>query len=312
MKFRIPGASASLCAAVVAIAAAMTGTAGAHADSTAAAGNTTAPDGKEIVILGDSFTANGSPFADTNHCDRGDTAWPVQLTALTGLPHDTDQVSNQSCAGATIEGGGGYTLTVQAANAAKQGAFGPKTKLVTLQFGFNEHWSGSDLSPWSSTEKCFYDIAGGCGPDAVADGRMIDPQAITGEAYATRISKVITYIRYYAPAAHIVIVGYPEMFRPDQESICFDILSLPLPQPKGRTVVEYFNRMDTAEREAAARLGLDYLDARALTAGHGLCTPEQWINGIFDPKTKLDGLPFHPSPQGDAVVANALYERYVR
>ncbi|GAB0107933.1 SGNH/GDSL hydrolase family protein [Nocardia sp. JMUB6875] len=305
MKFRIPGASVSLCAAVVAIAAAMTGTAGAHADS--------AQGGKELVILGDSFSANGwEPFSDSKGCDRGDTSWPEQLSALMGLQGNTDQVWNQSCPGATIEGGDGYTLTVQAANAAKAGAFGPHTKLVTLQFGFNDHWGGADLSPWASSQSCFYDLAGGCGPDAVDEGRMIDPRKITGAEYAARIAKVVTYIRYYAPAAHIVIVGYPELFAADQHAICFDIAGLALLQPKGRTVVEYFNRMDKAQREAAAQTQVEFLDSRALTAGHGLCTPQQWVNGVFDPMINLGGLPFHPAPQGDAVIANALYERYAR
>ncbi|APA96230.1 hypothetical protein NS506_02163 [Nocardia seriolae] len=318
MKFRIPGASvaarteaAALCAAVMAIAAVMTGTAGAQADSSGA-GNSPAPDGKQLVILGDSFTANGwSPFSSEKRCDHGDTAWPAQLSTLMGLD-GTDQVWNQSCPGAAIEGGDGYTLSVQASNAAKAGAFGPRTELVTLQFGFNDRWGGADQSPWSSAAGCFYEIAGGCGPDAVAEGRMIDPRNITGAEYAARISKVVTYVRYYAPAARIVVVGYPELFGSEQHAICFDILGLALEQPKGRTVVEYFNRMDQAEREAAAQTQVEFLDSRALTAGHGLCTPQQWVNGIFDPLIKVDGLPFHPAPEGDAVIANALYERYAR
>ncbi|MFE3192310.1 SGNH/GDSL hydrolase family protein [Nocardia sp. NPDC059240] len=312
MKFRFPGASASLCAAVVAIAAAMTGTAGAHADSTAA-GKDPAPAGKQLVILGDSFSANGwTPFSSEKKCDHGDTAWPAQLSALMGLPGDSDQVWNQSCPGAAIAGGDSYTLTVQAANAAKAGAFGPATKLVTVQFGFNDQWGDAELSPWKSTESCFYDVTGGCGPDAVTEGRMADPHTITGAEYAARISKVVTYIRYYAPAAHIVIVGYPELFRPDADAICVDLAGLGFIQPNGRTVVEYFNRMDQAEREAATQAQVEFLDSRALTAGHGLCTPQQWVNGVFDPQINLAGLPFHPAPQGDAVIANALYERYAR
>ncbi|MFJ9366089.1 SGNH/GDSL hydrolase family protein [Nocardia sp. NPDC101769] len=293
-----------LCAAVVAFAAVMTGTSGAQADSV--------PQGKELVILGDSFTANGwNPLSQEKKCDHGDTAWPVQLSALMGV-QGTDRMWNQSCPGASLDTGDGYTLKVQASNADKAGSFGPNTKLVTVQFGLNDVWGGAAQSPWTSIEHCFYDVVGGCGPDAVAAGRMVDPQNVTGAEYASRISKVIAYIRYYAPNAHVVIVGYPELFRPDQDAICFDIAGVPATQPRGRTVVEYLNRIDQAEREAAAQLNLEYLDARALTAGHGLCTPQQWVNGVFDPKVNIAGLPFHPAPQGDAVVANALYERYAR
>ncbi|MFD6351452.1 SGNH/GDSL hydrolase family protein [Nocardia tengchongensis] len=294
-----------LCAAVLAVTAVMAGTSGAQADST--------PQGKELVILGDSFTANGwDPLSqDTKKCQHGDTAWPAQLQAQLGLQGD-DQVWNQSCPGASIDTGNGYILKVQASNADKAGAFGPKTKLVTLQFGLNDVWGDSSKSPWDSMQNCFYDPAGGCGPDAVADGRMADPKNVTGPEYAARIAKVVAYVRYYAPNARIVIVGYPELFSPGQDAICFDIAGVEIGQPRGRTVVDYLDRFDLAQREAAALLHIEYLDSRSLTRGHGLCTPDQWVNGVFDPKVNVAGLPFHPAPQGDAVIANALHERYVR
>lgn len=297
-----------LCAAAMAIAAALTGTTGAQADSTPAPA---APEGKALVVLGDSYSANAWASQDGG-CVHGTTSWPVQLSALMGVA-GSDQVADQSCTGASLDTGNSYTLAIEARDADKAGAFGPKTKLVTIQFGPNDTWGGASQNLWNASQQCLFDLADGCGPDAVAAGRMPDPQQVTGTQYATRIQKIVTYIRYYAPNAHIVLVGYPELFPAEQNSVCMDFFGMvPFTQPRGRTVVEYFNRIDQAQREAAEQLKLDYLDSRTLTAGHGACTAQPWINGVYDPTTKIDGLPFHPAPAGDAVVAKALYERYTR
>ncbi|MRH88153.1 SGNH/GDSL hydrolase family protein [Nocardia sp. SYP-A9097] len=294
-----------LFAAVVAVAAVMTKAAGVSAEA--------APEGKRLVVLGDSFTANGfDPLSKEQKCLRGLTAWPAQLSKLMGL-QGSDQVADQSCVGASIDSGAGYTLGIEARDADKAGAFGPRTELVTLQFGLNDYWGGSDQSLWNAVQQCVFDLAAGCGSDAVDQGRMPDPRTVSGAAYAGRIRNVVAYIRYYAPNARIVLVGYPELFGADQDAVCLDFFGLvPFTQPQGRTVVEYFNRIDQAEREAAAQLKLDFLDARALTAGHGQCSPQPWVNGAFDPIINFGGLPFHPSPEGDAVVANALHEQYAR
>ncbi|MEV6769794.1 SGNH/GDSL hydrolase family protein [Nocardia sp. NPDC051030] len=294
-----------LCAAAVAVAASMTGAGGAGADN--------APEGKELVILGDSFTANAWDFLSTElECVHGTTAWPAQLSGLMGI-QGTDQVVNPSCPGASIDSGPGYTLALEARDADKAGAFGPRTKLVTLQFGFNDHWGNSDQTLWDSLRECIFNLVDGCGPEAVAQGRMTDYTGVSGPAYAARIRNAVTYIRYYAPNARIVLVGYPELFPSGQDTVCLNFFgAIPFIQPRGRAVIEYFDRIDQAQREAAQELKLDYLDARTLTAGHGLCSAQPWMNGVFDPRADINGLLFHPSTVGDRVVANALYDRYTR
>ncbi|MET7770611.1 SGNH/GDSL hydrolase family protein [Nocardia sp. NPDC005366] len=293
------------CAAALAIAAAAAGVTAAHADS--------APEGKKVVVLGDSYTANGwDPLSLGDVCVRGDTAWPAQLGRLIG-PRGSDQVANPSCSGSSIDSGPGYTLAMQALQADHDGAFGPATRLVTLQLGLDDHWGDTDQTLWYAMQQCVFDLVRGCDLDAVEQGRIPDVRGVTGAAYAERIRAAVTYIRYYAPAARIVIVGYPEILPPGQGTACFSILGVaPFIQPRGRAIVEYFDRMDRAQREAAQLLGLDFFDTRALTTGHGLCSAEPWINGVFDPHTDIAGLPLHPSARGDAVVANALHDRYVR
>ncbi|WP_067893829.1 SGNH/GDSL hydrolase family protein [Nocardia vaccinii] len=292
-------------AVVVAITATLVHVGAAHADPS--------QQGKRLVVLGDSYTANvWNPWASAHTCVHGQTAWPTQLSELMGLSGD-EQVANTSCLGASIDTGPGYTLAIEARDADQAGAFGPRTQLVTLQFGLNDRWGTASRPLWEAMQQCAFNLVAGCDTDRVARGDLPDPSSVTGRAYADRIRNVVSYIRYYAPRAHIVVVGYPEVVAADRHSVCLDFFGLvDFTQPRGRTIVEYFDRIDRAQREAAAQLGLDFLDTRALTTGHGLCSPQPWVNGVFDPNTELDGLPVHPSPQGDAVVAHAIYQRYAR
>ncbi|MEV6071252.1 SGNH/GDSL hydrolase family protein [Nocardia sp. NPDC052001] len=293
-----------LCAAAMAVAATVTGTGSAAAD--------TAREGKDLVVLGDSFSANvWNPLSEVGSCERGATAWPERLSTLMGVA-GTDRVENRSCLGASIDTSG-YTLGVETRDADKAGAFGPRTKVVTLQFGLNDRWGTADQSLWAAMQHCVFDLAEGCGADAVAAGRLPDARDITGTSYAARIRNAVTYIRYYAPNARIVLVGYPELFHSEQDTVCLDFFGVvPFTQPRGRTVVEYFNRIDQAQREAAQELKIDFLDARAITSGHGLCSPQPWVNGVLDPTVNIEGLPFHPSPVGDDVVGKAIFDRYAR
>lgn len=294
-----------LCAVALAITASTVGATAAQADSTT--------EGKKVVVLGDSYTANGwDPLTLGDVCVRGATAWPAQLGRLIG-PHGSDEVADPSCSGATIDSGPGYTLAMQVLQADHDGAFGPATELVTIQLGLDDHWGETDQTLWYALQQCVFDLIRGCDLDAVEQGRIPDIRGVTGVVYAERVRAAVTYIRYYAPAARVVIVGYPEILPAGQSTACVGILGVaPFIQPRGRAIVEYFDRMDLAQREGAHLLGLDFFDARALTVGHGLCSAEPWINGVFDPHTDVIGLPLHPSSRGDAVVATALYDSYLR
>ncbi|MEU1429321.1 SGNH/GDSL hydrolase family protein [Nocardia sp. NPDC005746] len=264
------------------------------------------------MVLGDSFSANEwNHFDNSNTCNRhGLTAWPVQLAKLMGV-HGTEQVSDASCPGASIDSGPGWTLSQEAARADNEGAFGPNTKLVTLQFGMNDKWGASKRTLWDSLHTCVFNLEQGCDPDSVAQGRMTDYTGVSGALMAQRMSNTVAYIKYYAPNARIVLVGYPELFTPGSSTICLSILGVtPFINPRGRALVEYLDRLDLAQREAAQLLDIDFLDTRALSTGHDLCSSQPWLNGILDPRTGIDGLPFHPSAQGDTALANAIHTRY--
>ncbi|MEC3957035.1 SGNH/GDSL hydrolase family protein [Nocardia sp. CDC153] len=290
-----------------------------------------APTGRSLVVLGDSYTANPpcdgllTKCVDTDGtgpraCLHGPSSWPAQLSTLMAL--DPEDVENNSCSSATIDTGpvtstgqevpgrGGYTLAQEALAAAKDGAFGPRTRVVAIQLGFNDAWprDSTVTADASRVVTCVFDILEGCDENAVAQGRWPDVDAITGSAYAERIRKVVDYVKYYAPNARIELVGYPEV-APEGDSVwCFDLFGLGnWVQPRARAMVEFWDRLQTAEREAAGLLGIDFVDVRPATAGHGLCSNDPWFNGLLDPRPDHSGLPLHPSAHGDAAVAATVY-----
>ncbi|WP_280402447.1 SGNH/GDSL hydrolase family protein [Nocardia carnea] len=294
------------------VAAVLTVTALTAPAAAAPAGNQ--PEGKSVVVLGDSFTANYPKFfSATKECLHAPTSWPTRLSERMGLAGSPDFV-DVSCSGSTIATGDGWWLVHEVAAAVEQQAFGPQTEVIAIQSGMNDVWSPTGkVTMISSLRRCVFNFADGCGPEAVDQGRFVDYRNLTGEVYADSIREVVTYMRYYAPNARILLVGYPELFPAGQEHVCVNVLGAgPVVQPRGRAVTEYLDRLDAAQRDAAQLLGLEFVGLRAATAGHGLCSGDPWLNGVFDPAADIAGIPFHPSAHGDAVAAEVVYERIRR
>lgn len=292
-----------ICAAALAVAASVSGSGIGSADPA---------EGKELVVLGDSFSSNAWILeSETVECWHGQTSWPTQLSGLMGVAGTPDYL-DMSCPGASLDTPPNYTAVWEAKQADKQGAFGPRTKLVTLQFGLNDRWGTHETTMWFALQQCVLNLIQGCGTDAADQGRIPDYREVTGTAYAARIRNVVEYVKYYAPNARIVMVGYPELFRTGQDTVCFNAFGVVrFVQPRGGAAIEFVDRLDRAQREAAQQLGIDFFDARAATAGHGLCSEQSWINDFQDPRDP-DAIPFHPTERGDAVMATGIHDQVRR
>ncbi|WP_051132760.1 SGNH/GDSL hydrolase family protein [Nocardia paucivorans] len=263
--------------------------------------------GRKLVVLGDSYTANGVRLdGNEMECRHGPTAWPIQLSRLLNVAGTPDFV-DVSCPGASIRSYTAYNLVHEARIADGMGAFGPRTEIIAIQLGMNDTWGANNTMMWTAMGPCIFNLRDGCDLEAAEQGRIPDFRAVTGQEYANRVRAVIEYLRYYAPNARIVFVGYPELFPPGSNVLCASALgAVPIIQQRGRAVVEYLDRLDRAQREAAEILGVHFFDARAVTAGHGLCSAEPWINGFFDPRADFIGMPFHPTARGDTALAVGL------
>ncbi|WP_405164160.1 SGNH/GDSL hydrolase family protein [Nocardia sp. NBC_01499] len=270
--------------------------------------------GKSLVVLGDSFTANGDIAAALENvapdaapdCSHGPTSWPTQLAKDIGI-WGTDDFIDTSCRGASLVSGPGFTLAQEARVADGQGSFGPRTKTVLIQTGLNDAWGQNTVRLRQTLLDCVLDVVRGCGPEAAEQDRATDFRGVNTQEYVERIRPVVDYVRYYAPNARIVFVGYPEMNAPGQQTWCVDVLGVgSIVQTRAGAAIGLWDRMDVAQREAAQILGVDFFNAKAVTAGHGLCSPQPWLAGILDPRSELMGTPVHPSSHGDGVVAAAL------
>lgn len=263
--------------------------------------------GKKFVVLGDSYTANGVRFdGNEMECRHGPTAWPVQLSHMLNMAGTPDFV-DVSCPGASIQSYTAYNLVHEARIADDLGAFGPRTEIIAIQLGMNDTWGANDTMMWTAMGPCIFNLRDGCELEAVEQGRIPDFRAVTGQEYADRIRTVVDYLSYYAPNARVVLVGYPELFLAQSDMLCASVLgTASITQSRGRAVVEYLDRLDRAQREAAEILGVHFFDTRAITSGHGLCSAEPWINGFFDPRADFIGMPFHPTARGDTALAAGL------
>ncbi|WP_157391392.1 SGNH/GDSL hydrolase family protein [Nocardia terrae] len=269
--------------------------------------------GRSLVVMGDSNTANATLATMQAQptgvaCTHLPTSWPTQLAQRMGLSRNND-VEDVSCVGAYMWRHGEdhyWTALTEARQAAADGAFGPRTKAVLLQFGLNDAW-GADHGAQGALVPCMLNVLHGCSTDdAASDGNP--PTLLTGQDYVDHLRDIVTYIRYYAPNARIVLVGYQELHTPGDQAVCMGVLGVPVTIPRAGAITDVFDSLREAPRAAAARLGVEYFDTAAVTAGHGLCSPEPWLNGVFTPGPDFLGQPGHPTLQGDTAVSQALQQ----
>ena len=267
------------------------------------------PGGATLVVLGDSFASNAPQLSGNDECTKEPNSWPNQLAALIGVAGTADFV-DESCAGGTLNTRRGWPVTTQARLAAEQQAFGLETRAVFIQAGLNDLWGTSSVNMREALTLCMFNVVQGCGLEAASQNRVPDYNGVTGAVFAERIKPVVDYVKYYAPNAAIVLVGYPEILPPRGTASCVDILGVPLVQVNAAGLVAYVDRLETARSEAAATLGVHDVSLRNLTAGHGLCSADPWLNGIGNPQADVIGPPLHPSTRGNAIVAAALREQF--
>ncbi len=268
------------------------------------------PGGATTVVLGDSFTATAPVIGHADDgCTRSPSSWPNQLARASRFA-ETPRFVDVSCNGGTIDTGHGWTLVHQARKASAQNAFGADTRVVLIQMGLNDVWGASTGTAFPSTD-CLLNIVAGCGFDATEQHRLPDYRAVTGAGYADRVRDVVAFVRYHAANARVALVGYPEVFLSGQQAACMDLAGIGrVVQPRAEGYIAYLDRIQQAQREAAALLGVEFIDVRAITAGHGSCSAEPWISGLDGAESLFDGAPIHPNAQGNAAVAAQVQERF--
>ncbi|MEU1284283.1 SGNH/GDSL hydrolase family protein [Kitasatospora sp. NPDC005856] len=202
------------------------------------------------VALGDSYSSGlgaSAGYLDTT-CYRSASAYPYLYAQATA----PSSFSFQACSGAT-------TTDVQA---NQLGALGPDTATVSITVG------GNDVGFSTVVRDCLL------GSDSTCQGSVATAEQQGRTVLPGKLDTLYTAIRAAAPNAHVVVLGYPELFAPDATG-CLDLDAVKRAAVnKGSDVLN-----QVVQAEVAKYPGFTYADVDARFAGHRICDGSAWFNG---------------------------------
>jgi lysophospholipase L1-like esterase len=285
--------TASVVAATLFAAAVGVGVAGpATAKVTPPAANAHAIKTSPYVALGDSYSsaAGVAPFVATAPltCSRSTLNYAHDIAALT-MPSSFTDVT---CSGAKTSD----FFSSQATGVAPQlDAVTKDTRLVTMTIGGND-------------ENVFVNSFFGCATIS-ATNIMGNPcqqkygttftDEIVSQTYPHLVSALMA-VRKRAPAATVVIIGYPRILPVIGELSCYP--SMPIAMGDVPWLGHEEDVLNAAVRKAARQTGARYIDMTASSAGHDTCEPvgQRWIEPAVGP---INAYPVHPNATGEAAIA---------
>jgi lysophospholipase L1-like esterase len=192
-----------------------------------------------------------------------------------------------------VHGGEPQLETVQNFAAA-----GGPPELITIGIG------GNDAGFGKIVERC---IVGSCAnPDFVS--RTIS--TINGTMFRN-VRTTLETLRADFPAATIVAFGYPSVID-DPGHWCKGFLTIGADE---RSWLKYsvLPTVNDAIKDAAAEAGVVFADITPATTGHGVCSPDEWINGarLGDDSWYGKGKEsFHPNQKGHDAITTYFIDHY--
>ncbi|MFF5362445.1 SGNH/GDSL hydrolase family protein [Streptomyces scabiei] len=251
--------AAYLTSLLLAAGAALTGAATAHASQQAAATG--------YVALGDSYSSGvgaGSYLSSSGDCKRSTKAYPY-LWAAANSP---SSFNFTACSGART----GDVLANQL------GPLGPGTGLVSVSVG------GNDAG--------FADVMTTCvlQSDSSCLARINTAKAYVDSTLPGRLDEVYSAISAKAPAAHVVVLGYPRFYQ--LGGTCPG-----LSQAKRSAINNAADYLNTAIAKRAADHGFTFGDVRSAFTGHELCSGSAWLHSL---NLLNVGESYHPKAAGQS------------
>ncbi|MGY4099854.1 SGNH/GDSL hydrolase family protein [Nocardia sp. R16R-3T] len=250
------------------------------------------------VALGDSFAAGAGVFPQTElaTCSRSAVNYPALVAKELGAATFKDV----TCGGASLNDLTSPQRGVVSGTAAPQfDALTPDTTLVTMTMG------GNDIGLASQALRCGNLLpepyGTSCEDTFTANGVDIFGERI--RALAPVYGSALDEIRSHAPAARIVIVGYPTATRAG---------ACPEQQPAWPRDADYLQGvlvdLNTLLRNVSAAHGAIFVDTATSSIGHDMCaTPDQqWINGLLPSLSTPSFVPLHPNTFGEENIAQQV------
>ncbi|WP_055585170.1 SGNH/GDSL hydrolase family protein [Peterkaempfera griseoplana] len=219
------------------------------------------------AALGDSYSAGvgaGGYLASSGDCRRSTRSYPY----LWNASHTPASFAFAACSGATTDD----VLERQLS------ALGPDTTLISITIGGND----AGFSEVMST--CVLDTQSAC-LSAVAGARSF----ISG-ALPARLDATYAAIRAKAPRAHVVVLGYPRMYRIG--GLCL----LGIGDTRRSAVNAAADDLAAVTAKRAADAGFTFVDVRGVFSGHEICSGASWLNSATLPVYES----YHPNRTGQA------------
>lgn len=266
------------------------------------------------VALGDSFSSgegagsyiSGSDDPWFNECHRSTKAYSYIAKSFTGMP---PKYEFHACSGALVEdffspypsnhpnnlAGSSPTETH-----AQLDWLNPASKVVTLTIGGNNAHFPEVIGYCAvrfNRQLC-KDFYG----DSV-DNSIINLSKSSGGRIEDNLPDLYTAIRAKAPAAKVIVLGYPRLFPTDRKSMCNIAVGKAFRPEDMNWINGELTKLNTAISDAAQKAGFDYVNVTDAFKGHELCTKSPYVNGVvlLDPQQS-----FHPNKDGQKQLAALL------
>lgn len=219
------------------------------------AGPTTAPAAPgraalHYVALGDSYSAGvgaGSYLTSGTDCKRSSLAYPVLWAAAHAA-----SFSFTACNGAG-------TSEVMA---EQLGPLSPRTDLVSISVG------GSDSGYARVMATCVLPGTTACMSAIARAHSSMDGALPAG------LDRLYSAIRSKAPAARVVVVGYPHFYQ--LHGTCRGGLH----DTERAALNEAVDHLDSVIAKLAADHGFTFADVRTAFAGHEICSANPWLRSV--------------------------------
>lgn len=222
--------------------------------------------GPAYVALGDSYSSGvgaGSYDSSSGGCKRSKKAYP----ALWAARHAPAGFAFTACSGART----GDVLGKQL------GPLNSRTGLVSLSIG------GNDAGFSDTMRSCVL------GTDDSCLDRIDQATAYVRNELPGRLDKVYSAISSKAPAARVVVLGYPRFYK-------LGVSCVGLSDTKRSAINAAADLLDSVIAKRAADHGFAYGNVNSTFAGHELCSGSPWLRSVTFPIDES----YHPTASGQS------------
>lgn len=244
------------------------------------------------VALGDSYSsaAGVNPLVPTAPptCSRSTLNFAHEIAAVTKPASFVDV----TCSGAKTTD---FFVSQAAGVASQLDAVTRDTRLVTMTIG------GNDEDVFTSS---FFGCAAISSSDILGNpcerkyGTTFTDQITTQTL--PRLVAALLAVRVKAPAATVVILGYPQILPATGVLSCYP--SMPIAMGDVPWLNHQEDVLNATVSRAARLTGARFVDMSVSSAGHDACQPvgQRWIEPAIGP---INAYPVHPNAMGEAAMA---------